>query len=203
MKKRKLTPEQEAARDARRLKFKALWKQVSMMPPIERQLMADKCGLVTCEGHPLSPANTYLIILQCPGATVLGGFRQWRKMGRTVRKGQHGAMIWVPCGSRKTDAAPAAPTAIGEPTEDGDSRFITGTLFDISQTDEIVPGQKFTPEQAEEQEAPAAEPAEPAPAFIPEMPPTTAAPGKITAEAEKTTVEATLTTAATQDGFLF
>lgn len=169
MKKRKLTPEQEAARDARRLKFKALWKQVAAMPESERLLIACKLGLVTCDGHPLSPGNQYLIFLQCPAASVLGGFRQWRKHGRSVRKGQHGAMIWVPCGGKKNEAPldgsrSASAVADGEPAGDSDSRFIVGTLFDISQTEEIIPGKKFTPDmtEPEEQEAPA-------PSFSPAM----------------------------------
>lgn len=200
--KRKLTPDQEAARDARRAKFKALWKQVAAMPQCERELMAIKCGMRTCDGHALSPSNVYLVLLQCPGATVLGDFRQWRKHGRTVKKGEHGAMIWVPCGVKKSDAA-GQPVTITErePAEDNDSRFITGTIFDISQTDELVPGQMFTPEPAEEQESPAS-------AFVPEMPPITAATEKTTEEADLTTEEAPPATAAAaaaeaQPGFLF
>ena len=145
--KRQLTAEQQAARDARRAKFKALWKQVAAMPEIERQLMANKCGLVTCDGHPLSGGNTYLVILQCPGATVLGGFKQWQKHGRSVRKGEHGAMIWVPCGGRKNDSPLDGSNSVsavtdGQPTGESDSRFIVGTIFDISQTEEL----KFTAE---------------------------------------------------------
>lgn len=174
MRKRTLTPEQIAKRDERRAKFKTLWKQVAAMPQAERELMAAKCGLVTCDGHPLSPSNTYLVILQCPGATVLGGFRQWLKHGRCVKKGERGAMIWVPCGVRKTDAA-GSPMTITErePDGDNDSRFITGTIFDISQTEETKPGQKFTPEMPEPEAAP--EPASP-PAFTPEQPEATPTP---------------------------
>lgn len=149
--KRKLTPEQEQARDARRAKFKALWKQVSAMPECERILIANKLGLVTCDGHALSPGNQYLVFLQSPAASILGGFKQWQKHGRSVRKGEHGAMIWVPCGGRK-NAAPldgsnsASAVVDGESAGESDSRFIVGTIFDISQTEETTTGSKFTPE---------------------------------------------------------
>ena len=151
---RKLTPEQEQARDARRAKFKALWKQVSAMPESERILMANKCGLMTCEGHQLSPGNTYLVILQCPGATVLGGFKQWQKHGRSVRNGEHGAMIWVPCGGRKSatplDGSNSVSAVVdGESAGESDSRFIVGTIFDISQTEEMTAqGNVIVPDMA-------------------------------------------------------
>lgn len=178
---RKLTPAQEAARDARRAKFKTLWKQVSAMPECERILIANKLGLVTCDGHALSPGNQYLIFLQNNAASVLGGFRQWQKHGRRVKKGEHGAMIWVPCGSGKKatgEATPASQTdGAAEPGAGGDSFFVVGTMFDISQTEEMKPG-SFSPEMPEAQPEPAAEPQQPAPAFVPQIlpKPTPAAP---------------------------
>lgn len=165
-KRRTLTPAQETARDERRAKFKTLWKQVAAMPESERLLIACKLGLTTCDGHQLSPGNQYLIFLQNPAPSVLGGFRQWQKHGRTVKKGEHGAMIWVPCGAGKkatgetTPAAQAEGTA--EPTGEGSSFFVVGTLFDISQTEEMQPGARFNPEMPEA-------PAEPAPVFVPEV----------------------------------
>jgi len=172
MKRRTLTPAQEAARDARKAKFKTLWKQVAAMPESERLLIACKLGLTTCDGHALSPGNQYLIFLQNPAASVLGGFRQWQKHGRSVKKGEHGAMIWVPCGSGKKATGEATPAAqaegTAEPTGDGSSFFVVGTLFDISQTEEKT-GAKFSPEMPEATPEPAAEPA---PAFVPTVLPT-------------------------------
>lgn len=128
---RKLTIEQETKRDERRARFGALWKQIAAMGESEKAVFAAKFGFRTCEGHELSLCNQMLVALQCPGATVLGGFRQWLKQGRVVRKGEHGVMIWVPIGEKKsndgaTDAA-----------EESGRRFIIGTLFDISQTEEM------------------------------------------------------------------
>jgi hypothetical protein len=136
--KRQLTAEQTAKRDERRAKFKALWKQVAAMPELERVHLAAQYGFRTVEGRELSLCNSMLIALQLPGASVLGGFRQWIKAGRCVRKGQHGAMIWVPTGCRKA-GEPAESPINGSPVPDGegqDTRFMIGTVFDIAQTEE-------------------------------------------------------------------
>ena len=126
--KRQLTPEQAQARDARREKFKQLVKQVAAMSDTERAALALNAGaVVTVEGKALSPINTMLCFMQLPNVSVVGGFRQWLKAGRCVRKGQHGATIWVPLGTK------------AEPTGDGDRQaFGTGTVFDIAQTDEVA-----------------------------------------------------------------
>ncbi len=134
--KRNLTPEQLAARDAKRAKFRALARTISKMSPTEREAMAAKLpGVVTIEGHALSPFNTCLVVMQFPSASLVGGFRQWLKHGRCVVKGQHGISIWVPCGARKSDADPAEGDSDGERPG-----FICGTVFDVSQTQEIAAG---------------------------------------------------------------
>lgn len=141
MKKRQLTPEQTAARDARRDKFRELARRVSKMTEDERQaVIARMPAIVTIEGRALSAVNSILIGFQNPRATIVGGFRQWIKHGRAVKKGEHGAVIWVPGGAGKAaegSAAPAAPA--GEaPADGGDGvRFLTGTVFDVTQTAEI------------------------------------------------------------------
>lgn len=135
--KRNLTAEQIEKRDARRQQFRQLWKQVAAMPELERVNLANKLGIVTVEGHELSLGNTMLVALQNPTASVVGGFRQWIKQGRAVMKGQHGIMIWVPIGHKQdqdSTPAPAEPTGESEPSE---TRFIIGTVFDISQTMEV------------------------------------------------------------------
>jgi hypothetical protein len=108
------------------------------MPETERLAMAAKLGIVTCDGHELSLCNTILCAMQLPGVSVVGGFRQWLKHGRAVMKGQHGAMIWVPCGARKASGAEATPeiTTEGECSDERQG-FILGTVFDIGQTQEI------------------------------------------------------------------
>ena len=99
--------------------------------------MAGKMGFVSVEGHQFSLANMMLLALQCPAGSVFGGFRQWIKQGRAVRKGEHGAMIWVPIGklASTTEAVPA-----NEAEEADEARFIIGTVFDIGQTEEVETG---------------------------------------------------------------
>ena len=132
--KRQLTPEQTAARDAKRERFRALVKQVAAMPDEQRaQLVRQAGAIVTCEGHALSPVNSMLCLMQIPGVSMVGGFRQWLRAGRCVCKGQHGASIWVPVGERKADES-----ATDAPANDGDKPgFVIGTVFDVSQTAEI------------------------------------------------------------------
>jgi len=132
---RKLTAEQTAARDARRAKFRALVADVAAMTDEQRAGIVARLGAVpTCTGGALSFFNSCLVLSQAPGASLVGGFQQWRKLGRIVRKGEHGAMIWIPTGQ-----AAASADATGEATDnDADGarmRFITGTVFDVSQTD--------------------------------------------------------------------
>lgn len=135
--KRNLTPEQIEKRDARRTQFRALWKTVAAMPELQRIQIANKLGLRTVEGHELSLCNTMLVAMQLPTASVLGGFRQWLKQGRAVRKGEHGAMIWVPIGKKENGNGTESPVA-GEPASETDeTRFIIGTIFDIAQTEEV------------------------------------------------------------------
>lgn len=139
---RRLTAEQEAKRQERKAKFKALWKQVAAMPELERAQLSNKHGIVTCDGHALSLANTMLVILQNNTSSVVGGFRQWIKHGRAVMKGQHGIMIWVPVGGKANNAPLDGSTSNSavvdsQPASESDTRFIIGTVFDISQTQEI------------------------------------------------------------------
>ena len=145
--KRNLTPEQIEARDARRAKFSAIAKQIADMSDVQRaELAARMAGALTVEGRALSAGNACLVALQAPAATLLGGFQQWRQNGRTVRRGEHGIMIWAPTKARQADAtAPAAPGL--EAAGDGDSRpgFIMVTVFDVAQTD---PLQASAPVQA-------------------------------------------------------
>ena len=119
---RTLTPEQQAASDARRQAFREYARAVSAMSEGERVAMADRAGLRTVEGHELSTTNAVLAIMQRPAASVLGGFNQWRAAGRQVRKGEHGIMIWAPTKNRDEDSDRPG--------------FVPITLFDVAQTDE-------------------------------------------------------------------
>ena len=84
--------------------------------------------------HHYSVGNAILIQLQKPGATHLArGFRAWQRLGRHVKKGEHGIAIMAPVvWRRKTRSAE-------DDNDDGDeetvSTFKTAYVFDISQTD--------------------------------------------------------------------
>lgn len=128
-----MTEEQIEARDKRRAAFRELWKVVAKMPVQERVAMAHKFGITTCDGRELSLCNQILVAMQSPRASFVGGFRQWLKHGRAVRKGEHGAMIWVPIGRKSEESSTEASN-----DEAGEKPgFIIGTVFDISQTDEV------------------------------------------------------------------
>lgn len=46
--------------------------------------------------HSYSLNNTILITMQRPDASYVGGFALWRKLGRSVKKGEHGIRILAP-----------------------------------------------------------------------------------------------------------
>lgn len=139
------TREQKDAAKARREKFRAIVQRIAKMPDAERVALAGRLGVIaTCEGHGLSLHNSCLLALQCPTATVVGGFQQWRKQGRCVRKGEHGHMIWVPINVQGPNSGaligdtPQPQDVDGKVTNrhDGEPvRFLIGTVFDISQTE--------------------------------------------------------------------
>jgi hypothetical protein len=124
-----LTEEQKAKSSARRERFRVLVKQVAAMTDDQRQAIIQRAGaVVTCEGRALSPTNTMLCLMQFPGVSMVGGFKQWLRQGRCVAKGQHGISIWIPCAGKKSE----------DSTEEGETYFTSGTVFDISQTEEIA-----------------------------------------------------------------
>jgi hypothetical protein len=140
--KRNVTEEQKRAAAERRERFKGICRQIAGMPETERAGLVDQAGaVVTCEGRALSPRNTMLLFLQRPGVSVVGGFRQWLKVGRVVKRGEKSACIWIPSGrgpgaesgGAEGEVSVAALAEAGE----GKARFLTGHVFDISQTEEM------------------------------------------------------------------
>ena len=130
--KKELTAEQKQAMTERRARFNALIKKIAAMTPDERKaLVAKTPGIMTVERHTLSPVNSILIMMQNPDATIVGGFNQWIRNGRTVRKGEHGFSIWIPLNKA---AGPAGAETKDQPDE---LHFGSGTVFDITQTKEL------------------------------------------------------------------
>jgi len=136
--KRQLTPEQETERAERKAKLAELIKQISGMTAFQRmQLFAKLPLVVNCEGRALSVRNTILIHHQIANPSMVGGFRQWLKVGRCVRKGEHGASILFPRTPSKAQESAQADNADGETQVKTGMRFLTGTVFDIDQTIQV------------------------------------------------------------------
>jgi hypothetical protein len=77
--------------------------------------------------HNYSPQNVWLILMACPHATMVAGFKKWRTMGRFVCKGEKGIPILAPLLVKQAD------------TDGEDIEQLVGFkvvhVFDISQTD--------------------------------------------------------------------
>jgi hypothetical protein len=129
------TPEQIAAAKVRRAKMREIAQKISKMTDVERTALVSDWP-TTIEGRQLSMHNACMIAYQ-GGATVVGGFWQWKAAGRKVKKGGTGLAIWAPAGERKGESVEEIET--GEANADGSKkrmRFLLVTVFDISQTEE-------------------------------------------------------------------
>jgi antirestriction protein ArdC len=125
--KRQATPAQKQAAQARRDAIATLAKQAAILSPEERAAML--AGEVkTIEGHALSPKNQILLIMQKPGVSFVGGFQQWKKAGRQVRKGEKSLALWIPIAGKKESE---------ESGEESRPLFRLASVFDITQTDSI------------------------------------------------------------------
>jgi hypothetical protein len=89
-----------------------------------------------------SPSNVWLILTQRPDARHVAGLTTWNRLGRYVRKGEHGIAILAPCVRRpKSNASETTPTH-ERPEDDRKSKtdeivvsFRGAHVFDVSQTD--------------------------------------------------------------------
>ena len=59
--------------------------------------------------HRYSFSNVLLIHSQCPDATHVAGFHTWRRLGRHVRKGEKGIIIFAPV-TRRSKVNPLEKT---------------------------------------------------------------------------------------------
>jgi antirestriction protein ArdC len=84
--------------------------------------------------HRYSLGNAILIRLQKLGATHVAGFRAWQRLGRYVKKGEHGIAIMAPVVYRKNGLSKDRERS-GEAERDIVSTFKTAYVFDISQTE--------------------------------------------------------------------
>lgn len=130
------TPAQrDAARAARAAKVETM--QADLADAVEHltesgewQRWLDHLGSF----HNYSFNNTMLILIQCPHASQVAGFRAWQGKGRQVRKGEKGIRIF----GKPFRIVTETDEATGEETR----RRVpmpppVATVFDISQTDPI------------------------------------------------------------------
>ena len=111
----------------RKAKFSELAKALKAMDESAKiDFVADRL-IHNVDQKQMSLRNTALMLMQRPDEipTVVGGFKQWLNAGRCVKKGEHGMMIWYPSSRTKED------------TEEEETRFYVGTVFDIAQTAEL------------------------------------------------------------------
>jgi len=102
--------------------FAAQWAQMSA----DEQTAAIGDAVFTVAGHALSGLNTAIALLQYPGVTVVGGYRQWQAAGRQVKKGEKSLGIFAPRSVK------------GDNDEELNVRFTMVNVFDISQTEEVA-----------------------------------------------------------------
>jgi hypothetical protein len=89
--------------------------------------------------HNYSWGNVLLIGVQRPTATQVAGYHTWRDLGRHVKTGEKGIMIFAPILTKQRENSPAAPTPEkAATTKDNVFRltgFRTAFLFDVEQTE--------------------------------------------------------------------
>ena len=117
--------------DERKQRISAIYASVKALTPEQKEKLLGSLNITNPENHTLSGNNQILLDRQSDMRetqtlfTVVAGFQQWKKAGRSVRKGQRGFLICVP--SKK----------IHEVQEnDAQVYFFFKTVFDVSQTEE-------------------------------------------------------------------
>ena len=96
--------------------------------------------------HRYSFGNCLLIYFQCPEASVVAGYTTWKRMGRTVKKGEKGIQILAPCPKnvlvehdKLDEQGQAVLGPDGQPEKERDivkyPRYKVAYVFDLSQTE--------------------------------------------------------------------
>lgn len=118
------------AEQAKKLADNALETLASALEHGQSQALTDYLA-VMARFHRYSFSNAMLIALQKPDATHVAGFKTWKKLGRYVKRGEHGIAIIAPMVIRPKD---------DDQADAGDEdrtilRFKAVHVFDVSQTD--------------------------------------------------------------------
>lgn len=111
-------------------RLRAIRQQLANLSDEQKQALASQGIIATVEGRTLSLHNTILIYLQANGKqpTVVGGYKQWLRASRQVKRGEHGYLIWFPVGEKDAETGDILSA----------DTFYIGTVFDISQTEPIL-----------------------------------------------------------------
>ncbi|MGV9268167.1 ArdC-like ssDNA-binding domain-containing protein [Kitasatospora sp. NPDC003701] len=115
------------------------------------RLSAAVMGLVTSEGWTAmlyqmakaagteigrySANNMFMIFMQCPQATAVAGFGEWKKQGRQVVKGEKSIRIWAPMTVKKKDQETGEVATDKDGNEKKRTLFKLVPVFDVSQTE--------------------------------------------------------------------
>lgn len=89
--------------------------------------------------HRYSPTNTLWILAQRPDATRVASYRTWQQLGRQVRKGETGIMVfhprpyWIDPDTGRRVPPPASPA--DQARLQRKVTFGVGYVFDLAQTD--------------------------------------------------------------------
>ena len=127
---KKLTEAEIEIKKQKKEKLLGFLKTVKEMTPEQLQEFVMNVGITTCEGHMLSGRNQALLMLQagevCPA--VIGGFHQWKKVNRVVKKGEKSYLsILIPLQAKEKE---------GEAVELDKIRFKWIPVFSMDQTEE-------------------------------------------------------------------
>ncbi len=118
--------------DAKKQKIQAIFQSVKDLTPEQKEQIILSMLVKNPEGHLLSGKNMLLLNRQAAiynpeiSFSVVGGFNQWQKHNRKVKKGESGFYIAIP--SKKQE----------KQTETNDEVFFFfKAVFDVSQTEEL------------------------------------------------------------------
>lgn len=104
----------------------------------EEHTVKPTVWVVTTEGHALSLKNVVSLLQQCSGKTtpsIVGGFRQWKEKGRTVKKGEKALKVFAPTKGKAAEPDPQEKKDNAE-NDAVPKYYRMVNVFDISQTTE-------------------------------------------------------------------
>jgi hypothetical protein len=111
----------------RKQRLQEIREKLANLSDKERNTLIKRGLVATVEGRTLSLQNTLMVYLQADKIpTVVGGYRQWQRAGKQVKKGEHGMVIWFPVGEKDAD----------DDIRDA-THFFTAIVFDVSQVDDL------------------------------------------------------------------